>query len=322
MMKHLTFFTASALAVVLALDGTASAQVLTTARCQNAFSVGLDIAQRRYAWGQFCRTNATTMGRNPEHYLSQMSIDDYNATPVTTPTVDRPYIRAQLFPTYFDYVTFGVWDIPDGSLSTAPNPTTPPTSTTVCAVLPTSSVNAGLCVAGCYVEGTPLLFADGPMGIKAAAEAGKADLVTLSPEATLDNVTLVDNTVDRYVADLVDSVQAIHTITMQSGGQLRVTSEHPLLDSDGIIRQAQALVVGNQLVRADGQPDPIVSITVAKENTKVWNVRPVTTDYVSNLLVAGGYINGSLRYQNEFLSAINSLILRRALAAQADNLTR
>jgi hypothetical protein len=322
MMKHLAFLTASALAAVMAFEGTASAQVLTSARCQNAFGVSPDIAQRRYAWGLYCRANATAMARNPEHYLSAMSMADYNATSPTTPTVERPYVRSQLFPTYLDYATFGVWDIPDGSLGTAPDPTAPPTTTTLCTVLPTSAVNAGLCVAGCYVEGTPLLFADGPMGIKAAAQSGKADLVTLSPEATLDNVTLTDNTVDRYVADVAETTQAIYTLRMQSGGHLRVTSEHPLLDSDGIIRQAQALAVGDQLVRADGKPDPIVSIAIDKELTKVWNVRPVTTDYVSNLLVAGGYINGSLRYQNEFLGAINSLILRRTLAAQADNLTR
>jgi len=320
-MKHLAFFTAATLAALTAFDGTASAQVLTAARCANAFTVNNDIAQRRYAWSLWCRGNATAMGRNPEHYLSQMSMDDYAATSPTTPTVERPYIRAQLFPTYLDFVTFSYWDIPGTHLSTNPNPTVPPTNTALCTVLPTSAVNAGLCVAGCYVEDTALQFADGPIGIKAASQANRADIVTLSPDSTLDSIALSTNKVDRYVTDLEAQVQTIHTIRTASGGQLRVTSEHPLLDSEGIIRQAQMLKAGDKLVRANGKHDPIVSIQTSKEFTKVWNVQPVTTDYTSNLLVAGGFVNGSLRYQNEFLDTINSLILRRTLGEQVEQLT-
>jgi hypothetical protein len=320
-MKHLTLLTAAALAAVASLSGSASAQVLTAARCQNAFNTTTDTAQRRYAWGQWCRGQATALGRNPEHFLSQMSIDDYNATSPTTPTPARPYLRSQLFPTYLDFQTFGYWDIPNASLGTAVDPTAPPT-TTNCTVLQTYQVNAGLCVAGCYVEGTALQFADGPMGIKAAAQSNKADLVTLSPDATRDNLAFSNNKVDRYVTDIEEAVQVIHTLKMASGGQLRVTSEHPLLDDEGIIRQAQMLTVGDKLVRADGKADRIVSIQVDKEVTKVWNVQPVSTDYVSNLLIAGGYVNGSLRYQNEFLSVINALILRRSLSEQIDTTTK
>jgi hypothetical protein len=216
-----------------------------------------------------------------------------------------------------------VWDIPDTALT--PNtmpPTAAPTTANVCLVLPLSAVNVGLCVAGCYAEDTALQFADGPMGIKAAALSSKANLVTLSPDATLDNLTLMNNQVDRYTTDVVEGTQTIYTLRMSSGGQLRVTNEHPLLGPDGIIRQAQMLEVGDTLVRADGKSDPIVSIEIEKMFGKVYNVRPVTTDYVSNIVVAEGYLNGSLRYQNEFLDTVNSLILRRSFGEQADKLTR
>jgi hypothetical protein len=159
------------------------------------------------------------------------------------------------------------------------------------------------------------------MGIKAAAEASKANLVTLSPDATLDNLTFTSNKVERYTTDVAAAVQTIYTLNMKSGGQLKVTNEHPLLDGQGIIRQAQALKVGDQLIRANGKRDPIVSISVEKIFGKVYNVKPVTTDYVSNIVVAGGYLNGSVRFQNEFLDQVNSLILRRSLAEQAGKLT-
>ena len=67
--------------------------------------------------------------------------------------------------------------------------------------------------------------------------------------------------------------------------------------------------------------DPIAKIEINKIFGKVYNVKPVTLDYVSNIVVAEGYLNGSVRYQNEFLNTINSLILRRSLAEQAPRLT-
>ncbi len=320
LMKHLVIFGASTLATVLAFQGTASAQLLSAARCQNAFSVSEDTAQRRYAWSLFCKANpgpdAAGMTRPGTHYLTDQSVTDYN-TASSDP--GAAVNKQHLFPTYFDFVGGGLFDIPATSLTSLAVPTaTPPASPAACLTLPTSAINVGLCVAGCYVEGTQLQFADGPMAIKTAAEALRGDLVTLSPDATLDNLSLTTNKVERYTTDVTESVQTIYTLTMASGGQLKVTNEHPLLDGTGVIRQAHALKVGDNLVRANGKQDPITSIAVNKIFGKVYNVRPVTTDYVSNIVVAGGYLNGSLRYQNEFLDTVNALILRRALADQAD----
>jgi hypothetical protein len=316
--KHLVFLITTTLAVATATQGIASAQILTTARCQNAFNVSSDTAQRRMSWGMYCRAHpgpdAGGVPRPATHYVNNESVTDYNTA--------APTLQPFLFPTYLDQSVFAVWDIPDTALTPGGvPPTSEPTNANVCLVLPAQAVNVGLCVAGCYTGETALQFADGAMGIKAAALSSKADLVTLSPDATLDNLSTVNNKVDRYTTDVVESLQTIYTLTMTSGGRLRVTHEHPLLGPDGIIRQAQMLGVGDALVRADGKPDPIVDIQIDKVFGKVYNVRPVTTDYVSNLVIAGGYLNGSLRFQNEFLDAINSLILRRSFGEQATKLT-
>jgi hypothetical protein len=318
-MKHVVLLITATLAIATTTRGTASAQILTTARCQNAFSVSSDTAQRRMSWGMYCRTHpgpdAGGAPRPATHYVNNESITDYN-------TADPTNLRPFLFPTYLDQAAFAVWDIPDTALTPGTQPpTAAPTNPGVCLVLPLQAVNVGLCVAGCYTEDMPLQFADGTMGIKAAALSSKADLVTLSPDATLDNLSTVNNKVDRYTTDVVESMQVIYSLTMQSGGRLRVTNEHPLLGPDGVIRQAQTLQVGDALVRADGTPDPIVDVQVEKVFGKVYNVQPITTDYASNIVIAGGYLNGSLRYQNEFLDTINSLILRRSIGEQAATLT-
>jgi hypothetical protein len=233
------------------------------------------------------------------HFLSDQSVTDHTNASAS--------LRPWLFPVYYDFIFAGTWDVPDGA-------------GTNCLLLPTSAVHAGLCIAGCYEGSTPLRFADGDLGIRAALDASKVDLVTLSETATLDNLQFSKNRVENYTVDKFEAWQTIYTFTMRSGGVLRVTSEHPLLTSDGVMRQAQGLRIGDELVRADGSPDPIRSVDVEKFFGKVYNVKPVTLDYTSNIVIAGGYLNGSQRYQNEFLDTINSLILRRALAEQADRI--
>lgn len=313
-MKRLAPFAIVVLSVIAGSRSPASAQLLTAARCQNAFGVSQATATARMNWGFFCVAQCQASpptaacppdatGVNPRPYtqfLTDASITDYNTASATL----KPF----LFPTYFDYVTFGVWDIPDTAL---PNN---------CFALPTSAINAGLCVAGCYTPETALQFADGPMGIKDAALASKVDLVTLAPTATLDNLQFITNTVQGYTTDIREGTEKIFTLTMASGGQLHVTSEHPLVTGQGVIRQAQSLHVGDRLVRASGELDPIVSVTVAEVFGKVYNVKPTTVDYTSNIVVAAGYLNGSERFQNEFLSTINSLILRRGLGQQSARL--
>ncbi|MFP2907631.1 hypothetical protein ACLESD_21785 [Pyxidicoccus sp. 3LFB2] len=44
--------------------------------------------------------------------------------------------------------------------------------------------------------------------------------------------------------------------------------------------------------------------------TKAYNVRPVTTDLTSNILVAQGFLSGSQRFQSEYLTEMNRLIIR------------
>jgi hypothetical protein len=283
--------------------GVAHAQILTMDRCPNAPTTSSGVAQARYAWGLWCRDHPlNSPGGTPypaEHYLTAASVTDYN---------NNTSLQPFLYPTFYNQATFQGFDLPN-----APG--------TNCALLPTSAFNVGLCVAGCYEESTPLQFVDGSLPIKAAAKAGKLDLVTLSPDATLDNLTFTKNQVEHYTTDIREDWQVIYTLATKSGGTLRVTNEHPLVTSDGVMRQAQALSVGDSLVRADGSPDRIVSITTSKIFGKVYNVRPVTTDYVSNIVVAGGYLNGSQRYQNVFLDMVNSLILRRAFTEQTDQLS-
>ena len=295
--RNLVVFAFIGLVTVAASTTRLNAQVLTTGRCATAYGVSEQVAQNRYAWGLHCRANPgnSPVGglRDPNHYLSTFSITDYNLADAS--------LKKRLYPTYLSMETYTPWDLPD-------NPGT------TCSLLPTSTVNAGLCTAGCYTEETALAFSDGDIAIKSAADSRKVDLITLSPESTLDNIQTMTNRVQNYTVDISEAWQTIYTLKMKSGGVLRVTSEHPLVIDKGLIRQAKALKPGTNLVRANGSPDPIEAIEVSTMYGKVYNVNPTTLDYVSNIVIAGVYLNGSTRYQNEFLATINAVILRRSLA--------
>ncbi|AKJ06035.1 intein [Archangium gephyra] len=174
----------------------------------------------------------------------------------------------------------------------------------------------GYCEAACYTPEQELLFSDGNVRILDAVNARREDLITLAPGATLDNLELQQNRTYSYTVEARDALHDIFVITTRSGGQLRVTNEHPVINGEGRMVQAQTLKVGHELVKADGTPDEIVSIEKTTHFGKVYNIRPVSTDLVSNVLVAQGFLVGSVRFQNDEVGYINRVILYRGTPAE------
>jgi len=174
----------------------------------------------------------------------------------------------------------------------------------------------GYCEAACYTPEQEILFSDGYVPILDAFKGLREDLITLSPHATLDNVELQQNRTYSYTRELRDAEHNIFVISTRSGGQLRVTHEHPVINGEGRMVQAQTLKVGDDLVKADGSLDPIVDIQKTTHFGKVYNIAPVTTDLVSNVLVAQGFLVGSVRFQNDEVAYINRIILYRGVPAE------
>ncbi|KFE58915.1 Hint domain-containing protein [Hyalangium minutum] len=171
-----------------------------------------------------------------------------------------------------------------------------------------SHVN-GYCEAACYTPEQKILFSSGEVPILDAMNSLRDDLITLTPDSTLDNLRLHQNSTYSYTRELRDAEQKLCIITTQSGGRLSITLEHPVINGEGRIVQAQTLKVGDELVKADGTLDPIVDIQRTTYFGKVYNIAPVSTDLVSNILVAQGYLVGSVRFQNDEVRYINRIIL-------------
>jgi hypothetical protein len=179
-------------------------------------------------------------------------------------------------------------------------------------VVSTFYVNA-FCEASCFTPEQKILFSDGEVPILDARQAMRKDLVTLAKDATLDGLKYQTNQTYSYTEELRDSQHTLIEITTRSGGHLRVTDEHPLIQGEGILVQARTLKVGDDLIRKDGSRDPIIAVEKTQYFGKVYNIRPVTTDPVTNVLVAEGFLVGSSAFQNDELEYMNRRILYRSV---------
>ncbi|ADO73527.1 uncharacterized protein STAUR_5765 [Stigmatella aurantiaca DW4/3-1] len=171
----------------------------------------------------------------------------------------------------------------------------------------------GYCESSCYTPEQKVLFSDGYAPILDALNARREDLITLTPDSSLDAIQLQQTRTYSYTAEFRDSEHPIIEVRTASGGLLRVTTEHAIVNSQGRMVQAQTLHAGDELLKLDGTPDPIVSVEKTTHFGKVYNLRPASDDLVSNILVAEGYLVGSSTYQNDEVGYINRIILHKQL---------
>lgn len=266
----------------------------------------------RSTWAKNANTTLTALGNPSTAY--RIWQQDWMTAEVTSAAA----ANVDLYPVYQDpNSASGIW------IGPGPNATVPWKGTTYDEIRtrpatlpnPTTSVIA-LCEPGCYTPEQEIRFHNGFEPIAEAYEADRDELMTLSPKATFGHLDLIQNSVARWTVDIAPAEQTILTFRMRSGGELRVTTEHPILTSEGIMKRATDLVVGESLVREDGTKDPIASVERKTVFTKVYNLRPMTTDLLSNILVAQGYLNGSARYQSEYLKYLNRVLMRKSIPSE------
>jgi hypothetical protein len=169
------------------------------------------------------------------------------------------------------------------------------------------------CESSCYTPDQNVEFSTGQVNIVDAMKQQRDDVVTLSKDATLDNITTKVDNVYSYTTETRDSEHVIFELTTASGGSLRVTNEHPVMISEGMLVKAEKLVIGDELLKADGTPDAIISVNKTTHFGKVYNIKPASRELVSNILIAQGYLVGSARFQNDDVKYMNRVLLFRGV---------
>lgn len=169
------------------------------------------------------------------------------------------------------------------------------------------------CVASCYTPEERLLFASGYVPIVEAEQENLQDLQVVTKTSTLRAIGLRSIGVDDYISSVRDTNHTVLTFSMESGGQLTVTPNHPLLNKTGHIKLAEQFKVGDSLLTKSGAADAILSIEPSEYFGKVYNVMPSSEHLKANVLVAEGYLTGSAWYQNEGAGYISRRILRESI---------
>ena len=174
------------------------------------------------------------------------------------------------------------------------------------------------CRASCYTPDQKLLFPEGELTIFDAFTRRVSKIVTLDDAASLDNLVYTTRPVDAYSESVRDVLHEILVVKTETGGELKVTPNHPLMVSTGHMRTADNMSVGDELIAEDGSFDSITSIESIEFYGKVYNVRPDSfgeegVSLNGQIVVAQGYLSGSMYYQNTGANHVNRLILRDSL---------
>ncbi len=169
------------------------------------------------------------------------------------------------------------------------------------------------CTAGCYTPEQTVLFEHGYVPIGIAHEQNIPFVLSLAANSTLSDPQFVTSSVAYYITDLIPGHHDILEIVTFSGGFLSVTPNHPLVDGNGYMRSAGDLHIGDNLVTESGRFDRIISIRPGKYFGKVYNLEVSNPEPSQKIIVAQGYLNGTVYYQNEGLKDLNRVILRTNL---------
>lgn len=170
----------------------------------------------------------------------------------------------------------------------------------------------GLCVKGCYTPDQSLEFSGQPMGIEAAYhDAEVATVSALTEEATLSNLEYAEQPIQAFVAG--ETEEKIFVLRGANGATLEVTSEHPMVLADGSMVVAADLLVGDELLTRDGEPVELVDIDTRRYAGTVWNIQPESKHKQENILVAQGFLTGSVRFQNEWADELWRLMRRQSI---------
>lgn len=175
---------------------------------------------------------------------------------------------------------------------------------------PAGYVIVGYCAAGCYTPEQVLLFDNGYRSIAEAKHEDIKSIRTLSADSSMDSLDFITSPIDYFITDLVEGKHDILFFQMKSGGELRVTTNHPIVDSKGRMRSADTLKIGESLVLLTGEFDPITKITPEEHYGRVYNLEVKGNNLLEKVVVAQGYLNGSVYYQNEGLKDLNRMIFR------------
>ena len=155
----------------------------------------------------------------------------------------------------------------------------------------------GFCTSSCFTPEQKIMFDSGSIDIKTASMKKISKITTLTNESRLDQIGYKLTNVDAYQVSMKESKEEIIELTTSNGKTLRITTEHPILLSKGIMVRAKELRVGDTLLNINGGIEIIDTIDKKVFFGKVYNVAPASTNKLENIIIAQDLLVGSANFQ-------------------------
>jgi PKD repeat protein len=263
---------------------------LTPHRCSQD-SLDNDHAHARFDWMVKCQDKVPAI----KEFLTVFNDVKYKSYGLDTP-------GRVLYPTFM--------------ITNPAKPWIAPTSKTAACDVPASAYIAGVCVSSCATPDQQILVDVANdkklkyMPFIQALTQNVDRVATLQSNSSMSSKQLDSTKVDVWVTEMLDTDHDILVFTMKSGGQLKVTTNHPILNSKGMMQLSSEFKVGDSLVQLGGKLDQIVSIEKIVYHGKVYNVFVKSSAPQKNVVVTNGYLNGTAFYQNEGADAMNRDLFR------------
>lgn len=172
----------------------------------------------------------------------------------------------------------------------------------------------GICfLRGCYTPDQRLMFSGVYQSISHAGNSTYTPTVTALGAEWLvgDAPTLMEVPVEHFVVG--DEENDVLRVITDSGLSVEVTQNHPLVDADGNVLEARDIVARQTRVLTAEGPALVTDVVALPYRGKVWNVEPNSTETHANLLLAEGFVSGSIRFQNEWANDAGRRQLRKRL---------
>jgi hypothetical protein len=161
---------------------------------------------------------------------------------------------------------------------------TPPKSAGADCIIPTGYRIVALCIGGCFTPEQKLSFIGGEVSILEAKKENLKDIISL--ENLTENKVLTVGKVKEYIESI----------------------------EKGVLRRADVLKVGGELMNENLEAEKIISIKKSKFFGKVYNLFMEKNKREGGFLVADGLLSGDASYQNEKAHMLNRTIFRDIVA--------
>lgn len=168
-----------------------------------------------------------------------------------------------------------------------------------------------VCPRGCFEASTSISI------IEQTGETVEKPISSLSSDdrplglavgSSLDQPELEGKTIEKMVAG--EERKPLFKFTLSNGGELQVTTHHPMVTSDGAVIEAQYVRTGDTFLSMRGEPIQVDLIEHVTSDEPVYNFSVEGKNPLQHVVVAEGVLVGDLTLQNELAAEEEAIEIR------------